>query len=67
MVLKRAEYMLSLIEKIRNDPSSGFYVIEYKNDWYNENFHRSELEKKNRLYFILFRLHLLPQENENYY
>lgn len=45
--LKRAEYMQRLIEKIRNDNSSGFYLIEYNYNWYDENFHgNEEIEKK---------------------
>lgn len=45
--LKRAEYMQSLIDKIENDNSSGFYIIEYNYDWYDASFHdNKELENK---------------------
>lgn len=45
--LKRAEYMQSLIDKIENDNSSGFYIIEYNYEWYNAMFHcNRELEQK---------------------
>lgn len=47
--LKRSEYILNILEKIRNDKDirDTIYMIEYSKIWYNSDFHdNKDLEPK---------------------
>lgn len=46
--LKRVEFLNKLIVDFRTDKeiNDAVYVIEYKRDWYNNEFHGSDLERK---------------------
>ena len=49
LVLKRADYIMVLTEKIRSDVeiSSVIYIIDYDKPWYDDKFHGgSEIERK---------------------
>ena len=49
LVLKRADYIMVLTEKIRSDVeiSSVVYIIDYNKPWYDDKFHGgSEIERK---------------------
>lgn len=44
---RRAEFIYQILEKLRfdNNLATTMYTIEYNPNWYNINFHDSELEK----------------------
>ena len=48
LMLKKAEYIKELIDKIRSDPEirEVIYTFDYVVPWYGRKFHGSETEKK---------------------
>lgn len=63
MRLKRAEYIKHLFDEIRTNPSIHFYVFEYNEHWYDENFHNSGDLEKNIDYTLSFFSHICYLRN----
>lgn len=44
---RRAEFIYQILEKLRfdNNLTTTMYIIDYNQDWYNNQFHNSDLEK----------------------
>ena len=45
--MKKAEMVYSLLDRVRSDPimQDAWYLLEYSQDWYNNDFHESPQER----------------------